>query len=165
MKTIRFTVPGNPVGKQRPRFDSRSRRTYTPEKTVGYENLVALMAGGSARGDMLQGPISMEIRVYFPIPKSTSKKRRKELAEEKVWHTKKPDLDNVIKAISDGSSGIAFRNDSQISRITAVKYYSEDPRVEVKMEEMGEGEDSEEEESEALSGHQGSTEKHQSREN
>jgi Holliday junction resolvase RusA-like endonuclease len=136
MTEIVFTVPGDPVGKQRPRFDSRSCRAYTPEKTVDYENLVGLMAGRSARGEVLHGPISMEVRAYFPIPKSVSMKRRKSLGGENSWHIKKPDLDNVVKAISDGSSGIAFRDDAQICRIIATKHYSEAPRVEVRLKEL-----------------------------
>jgi Holliday junction resolvase RusA-like endonuclease len=60
------------------------------------------------------------------------------MREETTWHIKRPDLDNVIKAIADGSNKIAFHDDSQICRIIAEKHYSETPRVEVKLEEMEE---------------------------
>lgn len=36
-----FQVPGEPVGKGRPRF-TRQGRAYTPAKTAKYENLVSL---------------------------------------------------------------------------------------------------------------------------
>ena len=36
---LRFTVPGKPVGKARPRFTRRGF-AYTPEKTVRYEAAV-----------------------------------------------------------------------------------------------------------------------------
>ena len=38
---VKFTVPGNPVGKARPRM-TRSGHAYTPDKTVSYENLVKM---------------------------------------------------------------------------------------------------------------------------
>lgn len=37
-----FTIPGEPCGKGRPRFVRQTGRTYTPEKTARYENLVSL---------------------------------------------------------------------------------------------------------------------------
>ena len=46
-KVIKFSVPGAPVGKGRPKISSRGgkfARMYTPEKTASYENLVALAA-------------------------------------------------------------------------------------------------------------------------
>lgn len=39
---IRFSVPGKPLGKGRPRFSRASGRAFTPAKTVSYE--------GKARG-------------------------------------------------------------------------------------------------------------------
>ena len=42
MKQIRFSIPGKPFGKQRPRVVHRGSysKAYTPEETVNYENLV-----------------------------------------------------------------------------------------------------------------------------
>ena len=41
---MRFTIPGAPQGKARPRTVLGGKRTYTPEKTVNYEALVKLTA-------------------------------------------------------------------------------------------------------------------------
>ena len=42
MKIIaELTIPGEPVGKGRPRF-TKNGHSFTPEKTVNYENLVKL---------------------------------------------------------------------------------------------------------------------------
>ena len=53
---IAFTVPGKPVGKQRPRFSRRGTavRTYTPRQTAEYERLVkeSYIAAG---GEKLEG--------------------------------------------------------------------------------------------------------------
>ena len=44
--TLRFTIPGDPVGKGRPRIDTRGKRprTFTPDRTVAYEHAVAGLA-------------------------------------------------------------------------------------------------------------------------
>jgi len=53
--------------------------------------------------------------------------------EEK--HTKKPDLDNVAKAVIDGMNGIIFKDDSQITSLHVTKVYAEVGKVEVLVRE------------------------------
>jgi len=51
--TIYFTVPGPPVGKARPkvvRAKNGMNMTYTPDKTVAYEELVRLRFNESLQG-------------------------------------------------------------------------------------------------------------------
>ena len=45
LQSIRFVVPGQPFGKQRPKFSRAGQyvKTYTPGETVSYENLVKVM--------------------------------------------------------------------------------------------------------------------------
>ena len=38
-----------------------------------------------------------------------------------MWRVKKPDLDNLIKLVKDGCSGIAFLDDNQIVKVAAEK--------------------------------------------
>lgn len=38
---MRFKVYGKPVGKQRPRFNSLTKTTFTPGKTKSYEREIA----------------------------------------------------------------------------------------------------------------------------
>ena len=57
-----------------------------------------------------------------------SPKKRLEL-ENKLHHFK-PDLSNLIKFVEDLANGIIYKDDSQISCITACKVYSQYPRTE-----------------------------------
>lgn len=43
----------------------------------------------------------------------------------------KPDTDNIIKAVLDALNGLAYEDDSEVVSVTAKKYYSAEPRVEV----------------------------------
>jgi Holliday junction resolvase RusA-like endonuclease len=127
MNSIRFTIPGEPTGKARPRVTKWG--THTPEKTVLYENLVKTCYDG----EMYDCPLVMEVTAYYNIPKSASKKNRELMLNFQLLPTKKPDCDNVLKIIADALNGIAYKDDSQIVRAVVSKFYAEIPRVEVEI--------------------------------
>ena len=49
-------------------------------------------------------------------------------------YTKKPDIDNIAKAILDGLNGIAYGDDNQISELEIQKLYDSRARTEVEIE-------------------------------
>lgn len=81
METVRFTVPGAPKGKARART-VRGRGgnsfSYTPEQTVLYENLIKCCYRQEASGMIFNDgqPLKVTIIAYYPIVKSTSKKKK-----------------------------------------------------------------------------------------
>ena len=136
---IIFTIFGEAKGKGRPRFRTRGRfvQTYTDEATTNYENLVKLSYINSGSSSYLNDEtLKAYIRIYQSIPKSESKKRASQMLEGKIRPTKKPDIDNVLKSIFDALNKVAFNDDTQIVEIQCAKYYSNEPRVEVVIEEI-----------------------------
>ena len=133
---VSFTIPGTPIAKGRPKFASRGKyvQAYTPEKTLNYENLVKV----SYPGGKLSGAIEATIYLFFPIPKSTSKKKAEDMRNLRTLHTKKPDADNCIKAILDALNNIAYDDDSQIAMVRAYKFYSDEPKADVVLAEIDE---------------------------
>lgn len=148
-RKIKFTVYGEPQGKGRPRFGARyspaAGRAFvnvrTPEKTVAYENLVKLEYGIQTKdfrfGDDKQ--LDMRILAFYSIPKSASKKKKAAMIEGRIRPTKKPDMDNVVKIIADSLNQIAYKDDTQIVDCQCRKFYGEEPRVEVMIQEVGNG--------------------------
>lgn len=134
---IKFTIPGEPVAKGRARFARRGNfvTTYTPEKTARYENLVKL-AAQKAMAVAVEAPIECAVGLiicaYFSVPRSWSLKRQSAAESGEVMHTKRPDLDNVIKSIKDGANCVVWNDDSQVVDIRASKRYGT-PRVEVEV--------------------------------
>ena len=129
-KRLAFEIPGVPVAKGRPRVTSKGW-TYTPKKTIQYEHKVRLLfAANFPDFEPIQGPVSMTFVFLMPLPKSWSKKKQKE-ALEKRWHIKRPDTDNLIKAIKDALNGLAYIDDSQVCREKIFKQYANEPRVEI----------------------------------
>lgn len=135
MRQIKFSVPGQPFGKQRPKFSRTGQyvKTYTPDETVSYENLVKLMYQQAAKGKMFSEDAALDVRIiaYYEIPKSMSKKKRKAMLEHKVRPTKKPDWDNIGKIICDSLNKVAYHDDAAVVDAQVRKFYSEQPRVDV----------------------------------
>lgn len=139
-EVIRFVVPGDVVGKGRPRVVQRNGFThsYTPEKTVNYENLVKLMYQEQANGKYFDRnhELALKIDAKFAIPKSASKRSRHEMEIGWKRPTKKPDLDNAIKVIADALNGVAYYDDSQIVYVEATKHYGDPPQTIVTLWEL-----------------------------
>ncbi len=133
---ITFTVPGEPVAKGRARSFIRNGHIahYTPDRTARYENLVRLAAQQAmADAAPLDAAVALTVLVFFSIPKSWSLKKQRAAALGEIMHTKRPDLDNVVKAIKDGANGVVWADDSQVAVLRASKAYGQ-PRVEVRVE-------------------------------
>lgn len=135
MKNIRFTVKGNPFGKERPKFARRGNfvQTYTPKNTLQHEKEVAAVYMEAAKGGKFEKgrPLDIRIIAYYPIPKSASKKKQREMLEHRLRPTVKPDLDNVAKLVYDALNGVAWYDDNAIVDTQVRKFYSDTPRVEV----------------------------------
>lgn len=115
---LTFEVPGKPQGKARVRV-VQNRYTgkahgITPENTRSYEDLVRWCwkaAGGRFLGDE---QLEVHVAAYFEIPKSYSKKRVREIEENHLRPTCKPDLDNIQKVVLDALNGLAYTDDAQV---------------------------------------------------
>lgn len=133
----KIIIDGEPTGKGRPRF-SRNGHAYTPDKTVMYENNVRF-AYLSEYGRVKfpeTAQLRLEVLAFFGIAKSDSKKKRAAKLANEIRPTKKPDMDNIVKAIADGLNNIAYHDDAQIVECSVEKYFSEEPRVEVTIREV-----------------------------
>lgn len=129
-QSLEITIPGQPQGKGRARFAKRGAfmRAYTPAKTVAYEGLIALAGQQAMQGrERFVGPVELRIEAMFAIPASWPRKRR----EAALWHTGRPDGDNILKAVGDGLNGIAWNDDAQVARCSITKVYGDTPGLKV----------------------------------
>ena len=139
---IRFKYHGEAVGKGRPRVSRRGNyvHTYTPEKTRVFEEAIRFefMASNSDTMPVYPKgtPLKAKVLIGCSIPKSYSKKKYALCRDRVLVPDKKPDIDNILKAIFDALNGCAFEDDSQIVEVYAEKFYSEDPFVEVEIDEL-----------------------------
>jgi Holliday junction resolvase RusA-like endonuclease len=128
---IELTIPGKPIAKKRPRFVRRGQfvGTYNAQETE--EGRWILEAKGQIPTKIEEGPVIAEMKFYMPIPKSLRKRDVALLEAGQYYHTKKPDLDNLCKFVKDCLNGLAWHDDSQVVKLTAIKTYDQNPRTEI----------------------------------
>lgn len=135
-----IVIDGEPVGKGRPKFARQGNyvKTYTPEKTAEYENLIQTVYRLTAKNEQYQTvyfpadtPVSVHIRAFYGIPKHTVKAKSEEMLSGRIVPLKKPDLDNICKIVCDALNGIAYADDKQIAELSCRKFYSRNPLIEI----------------------------------
>lgn len=85
----------------------------------------------------LHGPVLARFEFLMPIPtyRAAEIMRRIEKGET-VFHCVIPDDDNLVKFYGDALNKIAYRDDCQIAKIDAVKYYALRPKTVIEIGEL-----------------------------
>jgi len=121
---IHLIVDLKAVPKARPRF-TRSGHVYTPKPTTDFESYIRKCAQMMFDEPYLK---AVEVRVIFNFKKAKTCKL--------VKCTKRPDLDNLLKGVLDALNGVAFKDDSQVTRIVSEKNFSETDNIEITIAEV-----------------------------
>jgi len=116
-----------PTPKGRPRFTSRGR-SYTPAATVKAEHEMAnalLQKTREKGGEWPKtGPLAVSVVFAMPVPESWSKKKQQQARSNELWHTSRPDADNLLKLVLDAANGVLWVDDAQLVMVGAGKEYA-----------------------------------------
>lgn len=113
-------IDKEPIACPRPRV-TRSGRVYYPVK---YREWVKEMKGRLSNVYVPEGPIIVEITFVIKRPQRLKKGGR-------VYHTKRPDVDNLVKSVLDC---LPIDDDARVVKIIADKFYAasdEEPSIEL----------------------------------
>ena len=108
-----FVIPGLPIAKGRARTTRYA--TFTPERTRKAEaHALACYLDSCGHLPPYVGPVTVSCRFVFPIPKSWSKAKKAAALSGEMSHTQRPDLDNLLKLVTDAINTHAYTDDAQI---------------------------------------------------
>lgn len=131
-----FEVIGEIKGKARPRLNTYTGQIYTLKGTMDYENLVRqYFTIKYPRYVPFENRVHVKIIAYLKMPKNMTKKNKLLVEQGVLSPIKKPDIDNIVKIILDALNKIAFKDDNQITKLEIEKFYAEEEKVYVKIEE------------------------------
>jgi crossover junction endodeoxyribonuclease RusA len=99
---------------------------YTPDSAEIWKQEVRRQAVANAPESLVSGVVRIQLDFFLPRPKAHLTKHGTPKPKSPVWHCKKPDLDNLIKAVTDAITDTQriWLDDSQICEITATKTYA-----------------------------------------
>ena len=126
--TLTFIIPGEPCAKGRPRVfvNGGKARGVTPKKTRNYEAMVAECAATAREesGGVWPLPAGTPVRVEVDaVFRRAGGLFRAKDSDEMIPRAKRPDVDNVAKAVLDGmdKAGI-WQDDAQVVELVARKW-------------------------------------------
>jgi crossover junction endodeoxyribonuclease RusA len=123
-----FFVAGIPKAQPRVKAFVRGGHAgvYTPDSAESWKQEVRKEAIANAPESVMAHPVRVELDFFLPRPKAHYKRDDSVKPNSPVWHRKKPDLDNLIKAVTDAITDTqrVWLDDSQICEITATKTYA-----------------------------------------
>jgi Holliday junction resolvase RusA-like endonuclease len=120
-----IVIQTKPVPQARPRFFIRHHGlkhfvgAYDPAKCKTFKEVVAWHAKIKAIETGLRQPCQdpIELEIIFQMGKWNGGSH---------YHTKRPDLDNLVKSVKDALTGVIWKDDAQIIRLTAEKRYGQE---------------------------------------
>ncbi len=158
MTTLRFTIPGEPRGKARPRStakviwrDGKPEAILTvhsdPEMRRLEAEVLRLFRERFPSHVPWTGAVMLRFTAVFPVPTSWPKKLQAAAMTGKLYHTSTPDKDNIEKLLVDALTppqakrgakttvsplGFAWVGDGQVQG-GGVKRYGQVPRIDVEL--------------------------------
>jgi len=147
--TLKFEIERKPVPQARPRFFVRCKKckykrlmgqaalkevcrkcrhsvgAFDPGNCKTFKEVVAWQALVSARESGIREPVRepIALKVIFMMGENGKEK----------FHTKRPDIDNLAKAVKDAMKGVVYHDDSQIVEAHLYKIFG-GPKIIVQLE-------------------------------
>lgn len=126
-------IEGPPAAQPRPKV-SKFSVYYTGKAYKIWRELVDKALEASPPEEMMTGPLYTTLKFYIPRPKSHYLSRKYGYVLKKqapLYHTQKPDLDNLEKLVYDRCNGIVYKDDSQIVRHMVEKVWCHNPEYKI----------------------------------
>lgn len=125
---VDFFVTGIPKAQPRVKAFRRGNHAgvYTPDSAESWKQAVRREAVANAPESLMAHSVRVELDFFLPRPKVHHKRDGSVKANSPIWHCKKPDLDNLIKAVTDAITDTqrVWLDDSQICTVSATKTYA-----------------------------------------
>ncbi|UTG99338.1 RusA family crossover junction endodeoxyribonuclease [Macrococcoides canis] len=121
-----------PMPSPRPRFRNAGRfpQAYMPTSYIKHKEYIQKQMPKL----LIDKSIKLTILFEMPMLKSWSNPQKQRMI--KAYHSKKPDIDNLLKTVLDAANGHLWIDDGQIVEIHSAKRYAETTKIKIKLEEI-----------------------------
>jgi Holliday junction resolvase RusA-like endonuclease len=125
---IEFFVPGKPEALKRHRTYRFGSKNINVDPSSAAKDSFLVRACSHRPKEPIREALAVVMEFRFPRPKShyTSKGIR---STAPLYHTSRPDADNLAKFVADALNGIFWHDDSCIAQLIVEKKYGATPGV------------------------------------
>lgn len=131
---LHLFIPCTPTAQPRPRvvtINGQARAISAPRKhpVNAFKQAVQSHARITYKGEPTAEALSARALFLMPRPQALTWKKK---AMPRLWHTGRPDTENIAKALLDALTGIVWVDDSQVAQLVLQKKYAagdEEPGV------------------------------------
>ena len=131
-----FTVNLDPEPQKKTRFKSVNGKHWAYDPTATYISRLKWQIQAYQSSELYMGPIEIDLTFFLPIPVGTSKVKRRLMNNGTIYHIKRPDQDNLAYPVVNAMKGIIYDDDSQVVSARYRKFYSDQPRIVVKVRDL-----------------------------
>lgn len=99
------------------------------EKSKDWMHAVTAVAMECYRGELLRGPVCLEVTFFFTRPKShfgTGRNANVLKDSAPLWHAQAPDLDKLQRSVLDALTNVLWADDRQVADVRARKFWTND---------------------------------------
>lgn len=126
-ETLSFVIPLRAIPLERHRHSGGG--SYLPTRSRKFREAVQVYMRQAMNGRLpMSGPLHAQFGFEFARPKTGPNAKA-------VFHSSKPDFDNLIKAICDAGNGILWHDDCQISSAEIDKRWGDEDGIYIVIEE------------------------------
>jgi Holliday junction resolvase RusA-like endonuclease len=141
---VEFAVPGIPQTKGSARAFPRGRRLIVVNDNASecaWANGVALFARAAMAGTPpFTGPVRLELEFRLARPAGHLGRAGAVKPSAPAFPGVRPDIDKLARSVADALTGIAYRDDGQITELVARKLYAgggDEPGVRIRVAPIG----------------------------
>jgi len=138
-EAIRLTVLGEPTAQKRHRHVSKGGFTRSYDPSAADKGDFLSIVQNNAPEKPFDCPLRVDVTFFFSRPKSHFKSgKNSHILKDNapVWHTSRPDRDNLDKLVMDSMSKVFWRDDSLVCAGEIQKLYSDNPRTEITIRQL-----------------------------
>lgn len=128
-----FEIHSPPEVQKQTRFHRVGDKIIKYDPSLKAKQHIQWQIKAYAPSEPYAGPIKVDLTFYLPIPKATSKVKKRQMVNGVILPAKRPDLDNLAYLMTNAMKEIIYLDDSQIVDACNHKRYGEEPKTVVKI--------------------------------
>lgn len=127
---IQLEIFGRPVACNSTKYTNRNNSNHYYNPKQKHIDQAKWQLKAQFNKEPIKGAVSVDARYFFKVPKNTSSVKRRQMLNNIIKHTVRPDRGNLDKFMEDVLKGVVIEDDSLIWKYSGQKMWCESEKEE-----------------------------------